>query len=236
MSAPKRDMTTKEYPAFMKSHRSQFGGMLRRCVVAGALATAVASTLAVPFSAQATASSARATVDPVAVQAAGVLVVLQRADFARDATSFRSVDQTIDRIADDIALRIMVDPARLKLAWHAADSEHQKALMAAFAQLGVPYRRNASQPGQAFDCSGLTTWAWAQAGFVLQRQSTAQIRAAAPRDETTAQAGDLVQYPGHVMMWLGVDRAIIHSPYTGRNVEVDVVSARHKVRFGDPTG
>lgn len=225
----------------MKSHRSQFGGMLRRCVVAGGLATAVASTVALPFAAQAaplrsTSVSARANIDPAAVQAASALVVLQRADFARDAASSKSADQIIDRIADDIALRVMVDPARLKLAWHAADSEHQKALLASLTQLGVPYRRNASKPGQALDCSGLTTYAWGQAGFVLQRQSTAQIRAAAPRDETTAQAGDLVQYPGHVMMWLGVDRAIIHSPYTGRNVEVDVVSARHKVRFGDPTG
>ena len=183
-----------------------------------------------------TSVSARANIDPAAVQAASALVVLQRADFARDAASSKSADQIIDRIADDIALRVMVDPARLKLAWHAADSEHQKALLASLTQLGVPYRRNASKPGQALDCSGLTTYAWGQAGFVLQRQSTAQIRAAAPRDETTAQAGDLVQYPGHVMMWLGVDRAIIHSPYTGRNVEVDVVSARHKVRFGDPTG
>lgn len=224
----------------MNSHRSQFGGMFRRCVVAGALATAVASTVALPFAAQAaplsSSVSARADVDPAAVQAASALAVLQRADFARDSASSKSVDQIIDRIADDIALRVMVDPARLKLAWHAADREHQKALLASLTQLGVPYRRNASKPGQALDCSGLTTYAWSQAGFVLQRQSTAQIRAAAPRDETTAQAGDLVQYPGHVMMWLGVDRAIIHSPYTGRNVEVDVVSARHKVRFGDPTG
>jgi cell wall-associated NlpC family hydrolase len=110
------------------------------------------------------------------------------------------------------------------------------ALLAAFTQLGVPYRRNTSKPGQGFDCSGLTTYAWGEAGFVLQRQSTAQIRASAARDEMSAQAGDLVQYPGHVMMWLGVDRSIIHAPYTGRNVEVDAVSARHRVRFGDPTG
>jgi hypothetical protein len=181
-------------------------------------------------------SSARAAVDPVAVQAASALFVLQRVDFAKDSSSFKVVDQTIDRIADDIALRLMVDPARLKLAWHTADREHQMALLAAFTQLGVPYRRNTSKPGQGFDCSGLTTYAWGEAGFVLQRQSTAQIRASAARDEMSAQAGDLVQYPGHVMMWLGVDRTIIHAPYTGRNVEVDAVSARHRVRFGDPTG
>lgn len=224
----------------MKSHRSQFGGSFRRCVVAAALATAIGSTTLLPLVAQAApggnSSAARAAVDPVPAQAASALFVLQRVNLDKDASSSKVVDQTIDRIADDIAARLMVDPARLKLAWHTADREHQMALLAAFTQLGVPYRRNANKPGLALDCSGLTTYAWGQAGFVLQRQSSAQIRAAAQRDTMTAQAGDLVQYPGHIMMWLGVDRAIIHSPYTGRNVEVDVVSARHKVRFGDPTG
>ena len=52
----------------------------------------------------------------------------------------------------------------------------------------------------------------------------------------TAQAGDLVQYPGHVMIWLGVDRAIVHAPYSGRTVEVDSFSTRRNVRYGDPTG
>ena len=45
-----------------------------------------------------------------------------------------------------------------------------------------------------------------------------------------------MQYPGHVMMWLGVDRAMVHAPYTGRNVEVDMWSTRRRVKFGDPTG
>ena len=93
-------------------------------------------------------------------------------------------------------------------------------------QLGVAYRRNTSKAGEGFDCSGLTTYAWAQAGVTLVRQSAAQIRAAAPRTWETAQAGDLVYYPGHVSMYLGVDRLIVHSPYTGRNVEVDHVPKR----------
>ena len=110
------------------------------------------------------------------------------------------------------------------------------ALAAALSQLGVAYRRNTSKPGVGFDCSGLTSYAWAQAGFDLARQSTAQIRAAAPRDLETAMAGDLVQYPGHVMMYLGVDRAVVHAVMPGRPVEVDVVKARRNLKFGDPTG
>ena len=54
----------------------------------------------------------------------------------------------------------------------------------------------------------------------------------------TAQAGDLAYYPGHVMMYLGIDNAIIHAPFTGRNVEVDFISKSrvNSVRFGNPMG
>ena len=60
---------------------------------------------------------------------------------------------------------------------------------------------------------------------------------AARLDRSTAKAGDLVQYPGHVMMYLGVGDAIVHSVMTGRTVELDTISERrvNSVRFGDPT-
>lgn len=214
----------------------------RRVVVAGALATAGATTIALPSTALAAPAgvgsvvSARVSADPVAAEATQALATLQRGLFTRDASTLSAFDQALNSIATQIATRLMIDPARLQAAWHRADREHQVALLAAFTQLGVPYRRNTSKPGEGFDCSGLTTYAWGQAGFVLQRQSSAQIRAAAARTDLTAQAGDLVQYPGHVMIWLGVDRAIVHSPYSGRTVEVDHISARRKVRWGDPTG
>jgi len=68
------------------------------------------------------------------------------------------------------------------------------------------------------------------------RQSGSQIKAAAPVDRSTAKAGDLVYYPGHVMIYLGVGDAIIHSVQTGRTVEIDTISGRKSgsVRFGDP--
>jgi cell wall-associated NlpC family hydrolase len=140
------------------------------------------------------------------------------------------------QIATELANRLEIDPARMISAWQSADLPHQLALMAAFTQLGVPYRRNTSKAGEGFDCSGLTTFAWGVAGVTLTRQSGAQIRNAAKRTIDTAMAGDLVYYPGHVMMWLGVDNAIVHAPYTGRNVSVDTVTKRHSVRFGNPIG
>lgn len=224
----------------MKSHQFQRVSKFRRLILAGALATATASTLALPLSAHAApagvTSSRRAEADPVAALAVQAVATLQRAMLTHDASTKRAFDIARDQIAAVIAGRLMIDPAVMQAAWQHADREHQLAILAAMTQLGVPYRRNTSKAGEGFDCSGLTTYAWGQAGFLLQRQSSAQIRAAAPRDQATAQAGDLVQYPGHVMMWLGVDRAIVHAPYSGRNVEVDYVNIRRSVRWGDPTG
>lgn len=121
-------------------------------------------------------------------------------------------------------------------AWAATTIEHQRAVLAAMTQVGVPYRYNTSKEGVGFDCSGLTTFAWARAGVSLVRQSGEQIRNADPIERESAKAGDLVQYPGHVMMYLGVGDAIVHSVMTGRTVELDTISDRRvrSVRFGDP--
>lgn len=142
----------------------------------------------------------------------------------------------LDSIATEVAHRAEVDPARLSAAWRAADVAHQRALLAALSQLGVPYRHNASKEGVAFDCSGLTSFAWGRAGVTLARQSRAQITAAEARTASTVMAGDLVYYPGHVMMYLGVDDAIVHAPEPGRNVQIDNVTQRRQrsIRFGDP--
>ncbi len=122
-------------------------------------------------------------------------------------------------------------------AWSSTPLAHQRAVLAAMSQVGVPYRTNTSEEGVGFDCSGLTTYAWARAGVELVRQSGSQINEAAPLDRTTAKAGDLAWYPGHVMMYLGVGDAIVHSVQRGRTVEIDTISERrtNSVRFGDPT-
>lgn len=147
-------------------------------------------------------------------------------------------DETRNAIAAEVANRLGLDPVAMQTAWSKADLEHQTAVMAAFTQLGVRYKRFTAEPGVGFDCSGLTSWAWGQAGVSIARQSRSQINNAVALTRDTAQAGDLVYYPGHVMMYLGIDSAIIHSPFTGRNVELSFISGRrvNSARFGDPTG
>ncbi|MCB0997863.1 MAG: NlpC/P60 family protein [Ilumatobacteraceae bacterium] len=214
----------------------------RRVVVAAALASATVTTVALPTGAV-QAAPAAVTVDRgrarqadvIADQAAAALNVVERFLETGDADLLDSFDEQRDAIAAAVAERLGLDPAAMQRAWRTADLDHQTALIAGLGQLGVSYRRNTSKPGVSFDCSGFTTYAWSRAGVTLARQSSAQIKAAAPRDPSTAQAGDLVQYPGHVMMWLGVDRAVVHAIQPGKPVSVDIVSGRKSLRFGDPT-
>ena len=72
-------------------------------------------------------------------------------------------------------------------------------LQAAYSQIGVSYVYGASSPGEAFDCSGLTSWAYAQAGIDIPHSSVGQSQMAtnvSSADEL--QPGDLVFYIGNV--------------------------------------
>ena len=176
--------------------------------------------------------------DTLAGHAALALEALDSYQATGDVDSLDEYRTIRDAVATDAAFRLGLDAASMRVSWSTADSNHQVALLAAFTQLGTKYRRNASTPGVAFDCSGLTSWAWGQAGTQLFRQSRTQIRSSEPVTRETAQAGDLVYYPGHVMMYLGVDNAIIHAPFTGRNIELGFVSKRKadSALYGDPAG
>jgi peptidoglycan DL-endopeptidase CwlO len=92
-------------------------------------------------------------------------------------------------------------------------------------QLGVPYVAYAASPGSGFDCSGLTSWAWAQAGVSLPHQSGMQFNSL-PRVPTgDAQPGDLIFYYSpisHVGIYLGGGK-LIHAPNTGSVVNVATV-------------
>lgn len=90
------------------------------------------------------------------------------------------------------------------------------AVDTAKAQLGDPYRWGASGP-DAFDCSGLTMYAWAAAGVGLPHSSRSQF-ASLPHVPMDALApGDLVFYGSpihHVGMYVGGGQ-MIHAPQTG---------------------
>jgi len=218
---------------------------LRRIIISCALSGAIATgAIAVPATAGASPSVASAPGyvktgrDPLAVYADSAMNAYMRfvesgGQYALD--EFASIR---DAIALEAARRLGIDGVCLHVAWGDADLSHQVVLMSAMTQLGTPYRRTTSKPGVGFDCSGLTSWAWTQSGVALARQSRAQINSITPVTRDTAQAGDLVYYPGHVMLYLGVDDAVIHAPFTGRSVEFSLVkgSRSNSLRFGNPLG
>ncbi|MDI2126115.1 C40 family peptidase [Yinghuangia seranimata] len=93
------------------------------------------------------------------------------------------------------------------------------AVAAAAAQIGKPYVYGATGPS-SFDCSGLTGWAWRQAGVSLPRTSQAQAGAGRAVSVDDIQPGDLVLYYSgytHVAIYAGGGQ-IIHAPKPGTNV------------------
>ncbi|MET0577858.1 MAG: C40 family peptidase, partial [Ilumatobacteraceae bacterium] len=107
---------------------------------------------------------------------------------------------------------------------------------AALSQLGTPYKYAASSPGVAFDCSGLTAWAWAQAGVSLPHQSRAQYGSVAQIPVSAAQPGDLLFFYSpisHVSIYLGNGQQV-HAPNSGSSVKVAAVNWGNVVGVGRP--
>jgi peptidoglycan DL-endopeptidase CwlO len=99
------------------------------------------------------------------------------------------------------------------------------ALRAAATKLGRPYVWGASGPG-SFDCSGLTSWAFRQAGITLPRSSSAQARVGTPVSWNEMQPGDLVFYyspVSHVGIYAGGGK-MINAPQSGDVVKYQTVS------------
>jgi murein DD-endopeptidase len=94
------------------------------------------------------------------------------------------------------------------------------AVRAATAQRGTPYRWGGAKVG-GFDCSGLTSWAYRQAGIRIPRVARDQYRRLPHIKRRDLRPGDLVFFYGlhHVGMWIGRNR-FIHSPHTGDHVRV----------------
>ncbi|MCR8691065.1 C40 family peptidase [Rhodococcus pyridinivorans] len=76
------------------------------------------------------------------------------------------------------------------------------AVRHALAQQGTPYVWGGTSPGSGFDCSGLTQYAYAQAGVELPRLAEEQD-VGTRVDPAAALPGDLVVWDGHVAMVVG---------------------------------
>lgn len=176
----------------------------------------------------------RSTSPQIAETASHALAALERFDATGSPELYVGYLEARDRAAVTAAEELGLDPTAMADQWRRAEPTKQVALLAALSQLGVPYRRNSSVEGVGFDCSGLTRYAYGRAGVELAPNSRQQINAAADVAAEQSDAGDLVFYPGHVMMSLGVDGAVVHSRNTGSHVEITFATTRRTLRFGDP--
>ncbi len=118
----------------------------------------------------------------------------------------------------------------------AVSSRSGIAVQAALAQQGTPYRYATSTPGVGFDCSGLTAYAWGQAGVGLPHQSRAQFAATPRVPIDQAQPGDLLFFYSpisHVSIYLG-NGIQVHAPSTGKTVSTASVNWGKVVGVGRP--
>jgi cell wall-associated NlpC family hydrolase len=110
-----------------------------------------------------------------------------------------------------------------------ADAPARRALAFAHHQLGLPYLWGGDGPAHGdpgFDCSGLTTAAYAAAGITLPRTAQTQYRAGPLLPpKTPLQAGDLLFFGAptrvhHVGIATGEGTLMIHAPRRGTTIRV----------------
>ncbi|GGN60621.1 glycoside hydrolase [Streptomyces albiflavescens] len=102
-----------------------------------------------------------------------------------------------------------------------ASEQGKKAVKYATGQIGKPYEWGAEGP-KSYDCSGLTSQAWASAGHGIPRTSQEQWKQLTHVGIRDMRPGDLVIYfddASHVGMYIG-DGAIVHAPRPGRTVTI----------------
>jgi cell wall-associated NlpC family hydrolase len=99
------------------------------------------------------------------------------------------------------------------------------AVNAAMTKIGRPYSWGAAGP-DAFDCSGLVVWAFAQAGRSLPHYSYSLMSSGTPVSTSALEPGDLVFFygGGHVGIYVGGGQ-FIHAPHTGSYVQVNSLSS-----------
>ncbi|HST66555.1 MAG TPA: NlpC/P60 family protein [Mycobacteriales bacterium] len=99
-----------------------------------------------------------------------------------------------------------------------ASGAAQKAVQTALAQIGDPYVWAAAGPDQ-FDCSGLTSYAWAAAGVSLPHSSSQQYGYGTHISRSQVRAGDLVFF---------------YSPISHVGIAINNTQMVHASTFGVP--
>ncbi|HET6391423.1 MAG TPA: C40 family peptidase [Blastococcus sp.] len=170
------------------------------------------------------AAAARAGLEQLQAQQAELQqkVDAYQADFARLSAAEQAAVTTA------VAGRTLEAPRDLPMPPGAAGD----AIATALAQVGDRYQHAAMGP-DAFDCSGLTAYAYAAAGISLPHSSRAQSQLGTQVSRAELQAGDLVFFYdpiSHVGLYIG-GGMMVHARTYGSPVAVTSVDQRG-FRFG----
>ncbi|MFH9132454.1 NlpC/P60 family protein [Streptomyces sp. NPDC017524] len=106
------------------------------------------------------------------------------------------------------------------------------ALAAAATQIGKPYVSGGTGPN-SYDCSGLTQWAFAQAGVSITRTTFTQHNDGTKIGRSQLKPGDLVFFNNlaHVGFYAG-NNQVLHAPKPGTNVRYESMDYMGTFQFG----
>jgi len=169
--------------------------------------------------AESASAKAAQTVDAVKAKQSGLKsqIADYRAQF--DALSVAQKQQVVTQVAGPE----LTPPAKVT----ATSQSAQKAVDTALAHVGQPYVWGAAGPN-AFDCSGLTQYAYAAAGVTLPHSSKVQSTMGTAVSRADLQPGDLVFFyspVSHVGMYIG-NGQMVHASTFGKPVVVTSVDMK----------
>ena len=130
-------------------------------------------------------------------------------------------ESLLDRLEAEEREAMLASRSSVRMPSVPASGRAGAAVQYAMAQVGDAYVYGAAGPS-AFDCSGLTMMAWAQAGVALPHSSSAQFGSGPHVAASALQPGDLVFYYSpisHVGMYIG-GGMIVHAANPGAGVKV----------------
>jgi len=168
----------------------------------------------------------RAAVVAGSAAAAALFATVPAAPAATPATPPASPTVTVSSPVVPLAARsatFTFNPQAVAAAAPAA--ARTSAMHKALGKVGAKYRYGASGPN-AFDCSGLVSWAFKSSGKSLPRTSRAMSRVGTPVSKSALQPGDLVFFyggPSHVGIYIGNGK-IVHASRKGQPVKVSDMS------------
>lgn len=151
------------------------------------------------------------------------LIAEQRAKEKELADKRKHIESEIKRLTAMLP-KTVVKAAGCPTITGVVSSAARTAIRVACAQVGKPYVFGANGPN-AFDCSGLTQYAYRAAGIYLTHHTGHQWNEGRAVSRSEARPGDLIFFKSdlsHVGLYIG-DGKMVHAPRTGKPVQVSSI-------------